>query len=461
MIKHIVGTTILWGTLAALFPLFAQQQKQHTLGHLWLKVEAYYPGIGVKHAAIEAAKLHEEVIKTNRLPQLKAQAQNSYGTYEGTSGAFFSQPGLFNVGGAAPAVGGSSTVANTFASATLDWEIFSFGKIRHEQEAAGVLYHQSLSERDAYILQLKKALSERYISVLYNNTKLNWKVKNVKRLQDISLLTAGLSSAGIRPAADSLLATSSYIQASGDYDQLDGKLQASWFKLLELLPVDSLDHSLSLGQFTNPILEGNTKKQSIVASHPLLEVINKQSDYLMLREQVERRASLPSLHLLGGYSYRGTGIDTHGTSSGAWQKGFSNASNNFLAGIGLTWNITSMQTNRFKGDQLAKEQQGTKLLHAQYTQAMQADLSASQIKIIKQYAHFQKSKLAVKQAQDAYDMYLARYKSGLISLSELLQIQALLEQAEQAYIDVSRDYWMLLSYEAELTTNFDFLFNTL
>ncbi|MNU02709.1 hypothetical protein D3C72_2464980 [compost metagenome] len=58
-------------------------------------------------------------------------------------------------------------------------------------------------------------------------------------------------------------------------------------------------------------------------------------------------------------------------------------------------------------------------------------------------------------------MYMARYKSGLITLTELLQIRMLLEQAENNHIEASRSYWLQLANEAELTNNFDFLFNNL
>lgn len=457
-----MGTSMLWGALVAVFPLFAQQQNERTLGNLWLKVEGYYPGIGVKQAAIDAAKMNESVVKSNSLPQIKAQAQNSYGTYEGTSGPFFAQPGLFNVGGSGAPMGGSAAVANTFASATLDWQLFSFGRIRSEQQAAGMLYHKSISERDAYIVQLKKLLAERYIFLLYNDATLSWKAKNVRRLHDISKITSVLAASGLRPAADSLLATASYLQASGDYDHLEGIQAAAAIKVLELFGGTApLDYRISLTRFNNPTGDNNGEVNTINPSHPVLETINKQADYLVLRETIERKASLPSIHLLGGYSYRGTGIDPQGVASGTWQKGFSNSSTNVLGGIGLTWNITNLHTRRLKANQLATEVQGTKLLQAQYEQAMQADLSASQVKINKQYMQLHKSTLAVKQAQNAFDMYLARYKSGLISLSELLQIQALLEQAEKATIHISHDYWMLLAYEAELTANFDFLFNNL
>ncbi|EEI94315.1 outer membrane efflux protein [Sphingobacterium spiritivorum ATCC 33300] len=460
MIKHIMATTLLWLAIVAALPLYAQQQQEYTLGSLWSKVEENYPGVGAKMSAIDAAKYNQRAVKGNMLPQVNAQAQNTYGTYEGSAGGFFPQPGFFNVNGSVP-LDGSTTAANTFGSAIVNWELFSFGKLRKQNEAAGALYDKSVSDKDAYVLNLKKILSERYITLLYNNAKLQWTKNNAERLNDIRKITSGLSASGLRPAADSLLASSSYVQAMGEYDKWNGFKNAAYIKLLELYGDDTVNYTASANRFDNPAENSLNKVNTINPSHPILDALDKQSEYYTLSGEAQKRSSLPSINLLGGYAYRGTGISPNGKVSGAWKDGFRNTTNNFLAGIGITWNLTSLHTNRMKGEQLFKEAESTKLLHSQYEQAMQADLSASQAKIVQQYQQLQKTKLAVQQSQDAYNMYLARYKSGLITLSELLQIRILLEQAENAHIEASREYWVLLAYEAELTADFDFLFNNL
>lgn len=456
-----MATALLWLAIVATFPLYAQQQKEHTLGSLWSKVEENYPGVGVKTSAIDAAKFNQRAVKGNMLPQVNAQAQNTYGTYEGSAGAFFPQAGFFNVSGSEVPMDGSSTAANTFGSAIIQWEVFSFGKLRKQNEAAGALYNKSVSDKDAYLLNLKKTLSERYIVLLYNDAKLQWTEKNAERLDDIRKITSGLSASGLRPAADSLLASSSYVQAMGEHDKWYGFKNAAYIKLLELYGNDTVNYAASANRFGRPTQNGLNKVNTINTSHPILDALDKQSEYYTLSGEAQKRSSLPSINLLGGYAYRGTGISPNGTVSGAWKDGFNNTTNNFLAGIGITWNLTSLYTNRMKGQQLFKEAESTKLLQSQYQQAMQADLSASQAKIVQQYEQLHKTRLAVQQSQDAYNMYLARYKSGLITLSELLQIRILLEQAENAHIEASREYWVLLAYEAELTADFDFLFNNL
>jgi len=461
MIKQMMAAITLWFAIAAAFPLHAQQQKKYTLGSLWPVVEANYPGIGAKAAAVDAARFNEQAVKSNVLPQVKAQAQNTYGTYEGSAGAFFPQPGFFNVSGTASLLGQSTMAANSFGSATVEWELFAFGKLRKENEAADALLSKAVSEKDAYLLNLRKALSERYISLLYNDAKLNWVAKNTERLDSIRNITAGLSAAGLRPAADSLLASSSYVQAMGEHDKWDGLKNASLINLLELYGDGRINYTASAKRFNSPTVDYRSEPYPLNPAHPVLNALDKQSGYYRLRGEAEKRSALPSFRLLGGYAHRGTGIGPDGRVSGAWKDGFNHPTSNVLVGIGMSWNVTGLRTNRLRGEQLFKEAESTKLLHMQYAQAMQADLSAAQAKITQQYEQLQKTQLAVRQSQDAYDMYLARYKSGLIPLTELLQIRTLLEQAENNHIEASRDYWMLLAYEAELTADFDFLFNNL
>lgn len=462
MIKYIIAITVMCCAIAVTFPLYGQQPKEYTLGNLWPKVEENYSGVGVKNSDVEAAKLNERAAKSGMLPLLKAQAQTTYGTYEGSAGAFFPQPGFFNVSGSGNSLNGNNLAANSFGSTTIDWELFSFGRLRKENEAAKALSSKSIYEKDAYLLSLKKQLSERYISLLYNEAKLNWTETNAQRLNEIRKTTSGLSASGLKPAADSLLASSSYIQSMGENDKWKGYKEAAFIKLLELYAGDSVvNYAASAYRFSNPERNHLKINNTVNSSHPILNALDKQAQYYAVSGEAQKRASLPSLHLLGGYAYRGTGINSNGAESGAWSGGFNNGTKNFLVGVGVTWNITSLRTNYFKGEELLKEAESEKLLYSQYEQAMRADLTASQAKIFQQSEQLQKTRLAVKQSEDAYNMYLARYKSGLITLSELLQVRTLLEQAENNHIEASREYWMLLAYEAELTADFDYLFNNL
>src|SRR5690606_20740374 len=159
------------------------------------------------------------------------------------------------------------------------------------------------------------------------------------------------------------------------------------------------------------------------------------------------------------YAFRGSSIDIQAAEvSGNYTDGFSNSSHNFLVGVGLTWDISNFYTKRIKGESLSKEAESVKSIHLNYEQAMQAELAAINAKIKQQKEALIKLKLGIQQSADAFDMYFLRYESGLIRLSDLLQVQLLVEDAEKNYIEALLEYWKLRVQYSELTEDFDFLF---
>lgn len=457
MIKYIRISALLWLILAMPYAVKAQEQKG-LLGELWDKIEEKYPGVASKESKVNAAKLKEQALKGERLPQLKGQAQSTYSTYEGTMGAFFPQAGLINVSGSDNLTGASFS-PNTYASATLEWELFSFGKMQNKSKAAKSHIDKTQSEKDVYLLSLKRELSHRFLQLLYTESHMVWNNKNLDRLYSVREITSSLARAGVKSPADSLLASSSYNQALGENEKIKGQKHAALIKLLELTGEEEVSIENSISKFLDPnkILKESSK--SIQSNHPALNAVEETKKQLEYSGKSQKRAALPSINLLAGYAYRGTGIGKDTEVSGKWKDGFSNTANNALVGIGITWNITDLYTQKKKGNNLVKKAESVDYLYKQHKLAMQADLSATQNKITYQYAEVQRTKDAQEQAASAYGMYLSRYKSGLMDLSTLLQIQQLLEQAENKHIKAAYGYWNLLAVEAALITDFDYLFN--
>ena len=436
------------------------QQRVGQLHILWDEVQRSYPGLEAREAVLESARMEEKSIFGERLPQLRAQAQNSYTTYEGISGSFFPQPGLFNVSGTNGLTGPSWTF-NTYASSTLEWELFSFGKNTYNSKAAKSSTHRAESEQDAYHLHLQKDLSQRYLQLLYNETKLETNQDNVDRLNTLRKITSGLARAGLKSAADSLLASSSYNQALGDNEHLKGKKQAALIQLLELTNGKETNYQGSVIPFLNPFDFSLDKVTEIDSEHPILTALDEQRKSLDYQGKSQASAALPSVNLIGGYAYRGVGIGNDGNVSDRWNDGFSNSVTNGLVGVGVTWNISDLYTQKQRAGSLKKQAESQGHRHKQYKQQMEAELAAIQNQLSRQNSEVQKTNAGQQQANDAYQMYLSRYKSGLMDLSNLLQIQILLEQAEKKHIDAAFGFWMLMASEAELIADFSNLFNNL
>lgn len=454
--------TLLGFALLFCFDASAQEGSAVSLKELWESIEQSYSGIKAKEAKVQAANLELDVVKGSNLPQLKFQAQNTYGSFVGSSGGFFPQSGFFNVSGNGPALNGVSHTANNFASGVVEWEVFSFGRTTQERQAAVASHALSQSELDAYLLGLKSELSNRYIDLLYSQSKESLSNRNVARLDSIRLITQSLSGAGLSPAADSLLASSSFIQASGELDKWHGQREASIIKIEELAGTKvGGDFRTAESTFLSPSSGASTLKSDDTFIHPVLQAIQQESEIFELNSKVERLGALPSVKVLGGYSMRSSGIHSDGNASSQWSDGFNNLANNWLIGLGVTWNFTSLYTNKAKAAQYDRKAESARFTYQQQHDAIHAGKASLLAKIDKQLQQVNKSKVSVDQSTDAYSMYLARYKSGLISLSELLQIQGLLEQAESNLITASRDYWRLMSQYAALESDYSYMFNHL
>lgn len=455
------SATFLWLTCLSM-TLQAQEQPSMTLGSLWQKVEHNYPGLQAEQALVTAKASQQQAIKSQALPQFKIQAQNSYGTFEGSNGAFFPQAGFFNVSGNPNLIEGTDQTFNTFGSAVVEWEVFAFGKQQQENQAAHAQYNQQVAQREAYILQLKKELALRHIQNLYATAHWDWMNKNADRLKSIESITEGLALSGLKPAADNLLAHSSYLQAAGQQSYWTGNKQATHIALMELIgePMPPLDSTHLHHFLTFPLqsLPSSTSIESL--EHPVLTQYKQEASYFEHSSKSVARAGLPRVKVLGGYAIRGTGIQTN-TATDKWKDGFSNAIDNYLVGVGITWNFSSLLTNQHKKQTLNKQAESAEKKHQAYQQALQANIEASQVQLREQVHQLQQTHQAIVHATEAYLMYMARYKSGLITLSELLQIQQLLEQAEKTHIEATQQYWLQLVTAATLTADFDFLFTNL
>lgn len=438
----------------------AQSNTSSNLAQLWEQVEDQYPGLKSKNALIDASDKQVKAIKSNGLPQLKIQAQNTYGTFEGSNGAFFPQPGFFNISGNSTNFEGSNQAMNTFSSTVVEWEIFNFGKQNQENKAANAQYLKTTADKDAYIISLKAELTKRYIEATYTLAKYNLVAKNTQRLNDIKTITSGLTIAGLKPTADSLIAYSSYLQSLGLQDNSLGQFEASKIRLAELMNTDkSTIQAVDLAQIKIPT--SKVDESVFNETHPILEALDQQEAYLQHTANATQRMSLPSVKLMGGYAIRGSSISPSNYVTDKWKDGFSNSVDNYLVGVGLTWNFTSILTQKHKKDNYASQAKHITALKEEYEQRMLSQLESKQIELNEQVKQVLKTQQAVEHATSAYDMYVARYKSGLITLSELLQIQVLVEQAENTYVEASKQYWLQRIAEAELTTDFQPLFNTL
>lgn len=435
----------------------AQQTNILTLDEAFKEADRSYPGLAERRAIVEEFQFRKKEVQSRSIPQLQLQAQQSYGTYQGSGGAFFPVPGVFNVSGnSISSENTPQSTGNAFGSALMDWKFFEFGKQRKAIESAEYQVQGARSSYDASRLSLQIKISRLYLETTYSKAKVQLSEKNVDRIRQVLELTKSLSSAGLKPGADTSIVASAYAKALADSYESLGKYQAGKASFREVVPMENLSFpDLSLTNSHLPELSSDT----INSTHPYLNVIDKQLAYEGAQLQVAARKALPSLSILGGISSRGSGIRQNGLVDQSINSGYQNMVGNYLVGVGVTWNIGNAYTSSLERRRVQKTVKGVQAKLDLKRLQMNTALSAVVSGITEQRKSLIQTEISFAKASDAYELYLARYQGGLIDLTALLQIQALLQEAERENLKAVQNYWNLIISQAELSGDFSLLLN--
>ncbi|MDF3076912.1 MAG: hypothetical protein K0S09_801 [Sphingobacteriaceae bacterium] len=432
------------------------QERRLSLSEAWEAAFSGYPGLSEKQALIRESEYQKRELQNDFLPNLQLQVQNSYGTFAGSTGAFFPLPGTFNVSGN-PAISGASAAANTFGSVLMDWHVFEFGRQRKAIQAAQANIQKAESTFDATKLSVQAKVSRLYSDILYTGSKLQWAKDNAERVKEIVELSKTLAEAGLKPGADTLLAASSYLQTLGELDDWKGQLEASKVRLTELVPVDEKNVGFSFSNYLSatPLSPADTS----ATGHPYLNVISDQLENDKLRTEVAARKLFPSVSILGGLSSRGSGIGSDGVVNSGWSSGFNNQNSNYLIGLGLTWNISSAFNSITERNRIKQQQAATQSRFEAQSLQLNTGLQSVNSRLTESKKRVEKTNGAVDKARKAYELYLSRYQNGLINLTELLQIQLLLQQSEKVNIEAYQQFWDQVIARSELSGDFSYLSN--
>lgn len=432
----------------------AQGKKQLSLNDAWQLAFHNYPGLKQSQQQIATAQLRKTIENAGRLPQVHIQAQNTIGTLQGTSGAFFPLPGIFNVSGDKSALAATTVVPNFYSSAVAEMPVISFGKINKAVKAADVEIQKAKSETSAYQLQLQAKVTRQYFDLLYAKANLTWADSNATRVEKIVGLAKSLADAGLKPGADTALAVSAYLQALAKQYDWRGRMQASQVALTETVsPLQAGDFDVPLNHYLQTNVTVPAFHQT-VTQHPYLDVYRDDVEVSKALEKVAASKAAPDISILAGYGARGSGAGRDGTINTSYSSGFDNMSGNYLVGVGLTWNITGLYTSALQKKRIETEVRAKQYGYNRQELELNSRLGAASVNLQQQVLRAGKTRQAVLKAKPAYELYVSRYQNGLLSLTELLQIQQLLQDAEKVNIDTQQQLWDQLITEAELSGDF-------
>lgn len=420
-----------------------------TLKKAWELSFKNYPTLQIKTAERDQAVINEKLVGRSYLPELQIQAQNTVGSAQGNAGSFFPLPGIFNVNG-----NGFTNVGTNFNGSVLaNWDFFQFGRHRASVEASSFLTKASLFSIDEESNELMFAISSEYLNVLHDQEMVKWAIGNHQRLNKLLNVSKSLSNAGLKPGADTLLIQASLFEAKSVLDGRRANLDQSRLMLAKLT---GMVNSTSLAGSFYTISEKNIREE-IKENHPLLSMERAEMDYARSLKKLTGRSFFPTVSFLGGYSYRGNANYSNTEPVNSLGNSFNGLAGNYLLGIGITWTVSdlyNLNLEKSRSRALIKQRE------AEYKTAyvnLDADLKSSQNQLESNLEQIRNSESAYQAAQKAFDLFQARYNEGLINLTELLQLQLILQQTEKSRIDAYKQYWDNITLKSKALADYSIL----
>ncbi|HEU5148096.1 MAG TPA: TolC family protein [Chryseosolibacter sp.] len=442
----------------ALAGINSHGQDRHglSLPQLWKQALANYPSLEAYRSQLRQADIDRRLTHNQYLPDMYLQAQTSVGTQNPISGSSFPLPGVYNVNGSES---GHHPGTNIFGSVMMDWKFFQFGKQKKSHEAATIFSSQAMHRLDVEQISIQAEVSRRYFEFFYHRGMEAWARENADRLQTILQAAASRATAGLSPAADSLLIKATLNETRADLHLWEGRRAESKIALARWLNMSSDQLIVKDASFVN---DGN--REGIPRSlrenqirHPLLAFKDQQVAYVEKQKEIASVSALPSLSLLAGAQLRGNSLNGENSFSEKWQDRDNNPVQNYAIGIGLTWNLGTAFDSRLEKRRYQEMLRQREAETEEAALGLQSLSEISQGQISQSRRQIHEAEEAYQSASQAYALFEARYNSGLISITELLQIQDVLQRTEKTRIEAYYQYWLHHVNLAESTADFSHL----
>jgi outer membrane protein TolC len=443
---------------------YAQEQKTLLLTDAVKTGLKNYQGIRSKENYLRSSSAIVQNVKNQYLPDVTASVQQVYGTLNGQFGpaAAFGSTGISSSGPTFSSQSWNAAFGSVYVINT-NWEFISFGRLKSRIAAA----QSQVALDSAGLTQEKFVHSVRitgaYLNLLIAQRLVQTAQSNVDRAVYIQQSVIARTKSGLIAGVDSSIANSEVsgarlilIQSISREQELSNQLS----QLLNEAPVTLLLDT----SFFSKIPAAYTTVAP-VTDNPQVKFYERRIIQSNATARYLKKSINPGLNLFGAFQSRGSGFDYNYTPdyndrfTKGYLEGIKPARYNYLAGLGLSWNLISP----VKINQQVKAQQ---FISAAYqdeydlvTTQLKDQLILSDQQIENSLKSVKEAPLQLKAATDAYLQKTVLYKNGLANIVDVQQALYTLNRAQTdisvAYINV----WQALLLKAAASGDFNLFIN--
>lgn len=413
----------------------------------------HYPTLAAQQAALEAVRTNAQVIKDNRLPNVRLHDQVNMGTANGLSGSYFSLGLIVPTAGGRRSENTTDLASGNIALATADWEIYNFGRFKAEDRLAlaDIAIGESALAREQF--RIRQTVINTYLDLLWLRQTLKIEQRNLARVDTVRKVITNLVQNGIRPGLDSSLASVEFSRAKLNYFQMQQQLQRAFIQLATLTgrPVRESDIDTTFRQQSLLIKPSDAQ---LTANHPLLQfrsnLVNRETTEI----ELIRKAALPRVSVLTSAWARGTSLDIN-NNFGPLGQGFSYSRTNFLVGMAVTVNLTDFHRvknrtvqQRWKIKEAASQQTAEKIQLQNMLTTSDSVMATLRLALLE-------LPTTLNSAELAYQQRLSLYNNGIENILGLTDALQLLSMVEKQAANIQRRAIDVRLERAYATNNFD------
>ncbi len=427
---------------------------------------ANYGTIKAKTNYVNASKQSVEQSRRDYLPNFSLSAQQDYGTVNGQNGPLSSLGGL-NVASSGPTLANQNWNAafGALYLSNVNWDFFTFGRIKEKVKVSKEILKRDENDLGQEIFQHEIRVSSAYLNLLAAQRLTKSQQKNLERaivFRDNAVVRA---KNGLLPGVDSTLANAEVSSAKILLTNAIDLQQEQANRLGILLGVTATDFKLdtaSINHVPQAILLADTNAN--FSQHPLLKYYQNRVDVSNEQTNYFKRLAYPTFSLIGTFQGRGSGFTSnYGADQTAYSSGYGDGINptraNYLVGVGLTWNLTTILRN---SPQVKAQRYTTYGLQNEYQlvdQQLHAQLALSETKIRNAMANYSEAPQQVKAATEAYLQKSTLYKNGLTTLVDLTSALFALNRAETDRDIAYTNVWQALLLKSAAMGDYNIFIN--
>lgn len=428
---------------------------------------ANYGLVKAKEKYAQASKETVKQVKRDYLPNLSLSAQQDYGTVNGQNGPMYGFGGLGVASSGLPLPDQNWNAAfGALYLANVNWDFFTFGRTKQRINVAKADAERQQKDFEQEQFQQKVRIAGAYLNLLASQRLVISQQKNLDRTQTVLSNAAVRVKNGLLPGVDSTLASAEVSRAKISLNQLKEQVKIQNAELVRLLGVDPADFAADttmVARVPKAILTGETDSGE---KNPIRLFYKSRIDYSIQQEKAFRREYWPTFSLFGVFQTRASGFNANYAQDQTsytqnYFDGISPSRQNYLLGVGVTWNLTTIARSSKKVSAQKLVTEGLEEEYKAVDTQLKAQLEAATARLGFAFENYKEAPRQVKAAQQAYLQRTTLYQNGLTNLVDVTQALYTLNRAETDRDVIYTNVWQALLMKAAATGDFNLFINEL